>query len=91
MIYAFVVQIKNLRGVVKNKIGINQTLLYKEVFMKDEELYEAVTGLLVKVTALEKTLIESNLIDKEKYFDNIKLIVNEMQVALVTNQTKILS
>lgn len=59
--------------------------------MKDEDLYEAVTGLLVKVTALEKTLVESNSIDKEKYFENMKLIVNEMQLALVKNQSKILS
>lgn len=59
--------------------------------MKDEELYEAVTGLLIKVTALEKTLVESNSIDKEKYFENMKLIVNEMQFALVKNQNKILS
>lgn len=45
----------------------------------DDKLYEALTGLLIRVSALERVLIENGSITKEEYLKYLNGSVEELQ------------
>lgn len=45
----------------------------------DDKLYEALTGLLIRVSALERTLIEKGVITKSEYLRQLNGSVEELQ------------
>ena len=45
----------------------------------DDKLYEAITGLLIRVSALKRTLIEKGTISKDEYLQYLNGSVEELQ------------
>ena len=74
MICAHAVQIRSLKNVVKNKIiGL---------FMKEEDVDQILTGLLVRISSLENLLIKNGIINKDEYSNELAVHVSEIQNAL---------
>jgi hypothetical protein len=69
-----VVRAKNTRNVVKNNYG---------EFMKEEDLDQIITGLLVRISSLESLLISGGVISKDDYTNELSLRIREIQEALV--------
>lgn len=78
MIYVHAGLEKNIKSVVENKR-----------YIMDDNLVETITILLLKVTALEKILIDKEIISKEEYIGILDDTLAALQKAFLTSGNKI--
>jgi hypothetical protein len=58
----------------------------------EDKLYEAVASILLRITSLEKLLIDKGVIDKEDYAGVLQGSVDELQKVIIESQrNKLLS